>query len=73
MAIDTADKRSSAIETSIPWRGRLPLPDGSVNLGDRQQVALLYRGIVASGGGGGAAELVHARYFFADVGSLMSR
>ena len=45
MAIDTADKRASALR-----EGLLPLPDGlALDQGDRQQVLWQYRGIAASG------------------------
>lgn len=47
MAIDTRDKRASAINISLPWRGLWPLPDGSLNTGDRQQSNNMYRGITA--------------------------
>ena len=47
MAIDTRDKRASAIMPGMPWRGLLPVADSGVNAGDRQQVAFLYRGIAA--------------------------
>ena len=48
MAIDTADKRSSALMVSLPWRGRLPQPDGAAfSVGDRQHVGLMYSGISA--------------------------
>ena len=48
MAIDTRDKRSSASDASLPWRGLLPLPDGSLDQGDRQHAADMYSGILAS-------------------------
>lgn len=50
MAIDTAEKRCSAIATRrLPWFRRFaPIPDGTVDAGDRQQVAFVYRGILAS-------------------------
>ncbi len=48
MAIDTRDKRASAISVPIPGRGLWPLPDGSLNAGDRQQAANYYRGILAT-------------------------
>jgi len=41
MAIDTAAKRASAIGL-LP-----PLPDGTIDQGDRQQASGLYRGITA--------------------------
>jgi len=47
MAIDTRDKRASALDLALPWRARWPNPDGSVNQGDRQQIASYYRGISA--------------------------
>lgn len=49
MAVDTRDKRASALKVAMPWRSMLPLPDGAaLNQGDRQHVAFLYRGIAAS-------------------------
>ena len=48
MPIDSRDKRASAISVTLPWRGMLPVPDGTLVQGDRQQVALMYRGILAS-------------------------
>lgn len=47
MAIDTAAKRHSAINWGLPWR-TMPLPDGTIDQGDRQHVALMYSGILAS-------------------------
>jgi hypothetical protein len=45
--MDTAAKRYSAIAPLMPWRAP-PLPDGAVEQRDRQHVALLYGGILAS-------------------------
>lgn len=47
MAIDTQDKRASAINPSLPWRGYFPQPNSAIDQGDRQQAAALYRGILA--------------------------
>lgn len=72
MAIDTANKRASAIHVSMPWRGMLPLPDGSLNQADRQQTDLMYRGILASG----APVVVTVQnqiLFISNVGTLMNR
>lgn len=49
MAIDTANKRSSAIDVSSPWRSRLPFPDGSVGSDDRAHAAGYYSGLTVSG------------------------
>lgn len=49
MPIDTAVKRGSAIDVSMPWRPFLPLPDGAINQGDRQAVPFMYSGILAGG------------------------
>ena len=46
--MDTHDKRDSAINLSLPWRMRLPLP-GTLTVADRLHVAFLYRGIAAAG------------------------
>ena len=48
MAIDTRNKRSSAIFIGSPWRGMLPLPDGTIGQADRQHAAFLYSGILAA-------------------------
>lgn len=55
MAIDTATKRGSAININSPWRGLWPIPDSTIDQGDRQMVAYMYSGISANGGGGGGA------------------
>lgn len=47
MAIDTRNKRSSAIQPMLPWRGYFPAPDSTVDQSDRQHTALLYSGIAA--------------------------
>lgn len=57
MAIDTRDKRASAIGVALPWRSLLPAPDGVLDQGDRQQVALHYRGIAAANPSPQAAEI----------------
>lgn len=46
--MDTATKRASAINISSPWRGILPLPDGSIDAIDRQVVSFMYGGILAT-------------------------
>jgi len=47
LAVDTRDKRASAIHIGLPWRGLLPLPDGTVDQGDRVQAGLFYRALIA--------------------------
>lgn len=49
MAMDTASKRSSAINLNSPWRGLWPIPDGAVSQGDRQATVFLYAGVLAGG------------------------
>ena len=71
MAIDTRDKRSSAIHVSLPWRGLLPLPDGSLNQGDRQHTAYMYRGILASSGTPAPVGTPKFEGFRRNVGRLM--
>lgn len=48
MALDTAKRRSSAINVGSPWRGLLPTPDGVIDQADRQSLAFLYSGISAA-------------------------
>lgn len=56
--IDTPAKRCSAIATRrLPWFRRfMPLPDATMDQGDRQQLAFVYRGILA-----GELEVAHGR------------
>jgi hypothetical protein len=44
MALDTANRRYSAVNVGSPWRGILPFPDGDVGYNDRKHVAFLYSG-----------------------------
>jgi hypothetical protein len=49
--LDTQDKRSSGVDVSLPWRGKFPVPtDDPAPLANRQHVADMYSGILASGG-----------------------
>lgn len=45
MALDTANKRASSVLVGLPWRNLLPLPDATIDTGDRIQTGWLYRGI----------------------------
>lgn len=46
--MDTQDKRASACWPLLPFRCLLPIPDAAaLDLGDKQQVAFLYRGVAA--------------------------
>ena len=47
MAVDTRDKRASAIGL-IPWLLQGPTPDAAFSQADRQQIAFTYRGILAT-------------------------
>lgn len=51
MPMDTAEKRASAGAMG-PIAMALPTPDATINAGDREQVAALYRGITDGSGGG---------------------
>lgn len=55
MAISTRDRRASVIGRRLWFLRRLPVPDGTINRGDRQQVAGLYRNIPDDGAGGGGS------------------
>jgi len=48
VSLTSAAERRSATSVGLPWRGTLPLPDGSIGGGDRGQVAAFYRGQVVS-------------------------
>ncbi len=55
MAVDTARKRASALNMLGGYL--LPIPDGSVNVGDRAMMVDQYTGLVDAevGGGGGGS------------------
>ena len=46
--LDTAAKRFSGINVMMPWRGIASIPDGTIAAGDRQALAYLYSGILAT-------------------------
>lgn len=48
MAIDTAEKRMSALNFGLPWFRVLPEVDGGIEADDRQHLLGLYSGIAAS-------------------------
>jgi hypothetical protein len=72
MAIDTRDKRSSALYVTSPWRSQWPTPDGILDTGDRQEIAFMYSGI-SSGPAPPSIDEVHIFPFIANVGTLMKR
>jgi len=47
MAIDSRDKRASALNTEMPWDWPSFVPDGTMTLADRQDSQNSYRGILA--------------------------
>lgn len=49
MAIDTRNKRASAISPASPWRGLWPAPDGTVDAADRATSVFLYSGFMDGG------------------------
>lgn len=50
MAIDTAQKRYSAMNVMCPWRHVSVLPTGTVDAAARQTIRWFYSGILAAGG-----------------------
>ena len=50
MALDTRDKRASALGIDLKWLHVYPNPDGAISQLDRQQIAGKYSGIAAAGG-----------------------
>lgn len=72
MALDTRNKRSSAIGVSLPWRNMLPDPDGTTTQADRQAVAYLYAGILAATTAPASAQLCYlGRYWLGDAVPLV--
>lgn len=50
MAVDTAQKRYSAMSMMSPWRTTAVVPSGTIDAAVRQAIAYLYSGILAAGG-----------------------
>ncbi len=50
MAVDTAEKRYSAINFGLPWFRTLPEVDGGIEADDRLHLMGLYSGIAAGSG-----------------------
>lgn len=48
MPVDTRSKRASALSALRSWILTPPLPDGTLDQGDRQHVAFMYSGILAA-------------------------
>lgn len=62
MALDHVNKRSAAINVALPWRGMLPVPDGSIDAGDRAQASDMSRaGAAAPTPAGGSWPSAQAR------------
>lgn len=47
MAIDTPQKRHSAMNHGCPWRGNLSVPSGTIGNPARQAATYMYSGIAA--------------------------
>ena len=48
MAADSPTKRLAAMDLLCPWRRTLPLPDATVDAGDRAMLLYLYSGFGAA-------------------------
>ena len=48
MAIDSRDKRAGAVMMGIPFIVIAPLADGTIGSADRQHIAHVYPGVLAS-------------------------
>jgi hypothetical protein len=51
--LDTRAKRGSGMFPRMPWRSPMKVISGSFSQADRQAIAFMYSGILASGGSGG--------------------
>jgi len=47
VALDTASERRAIIFPSSPWRSAMPVPDSSISVADRIQLAYYYGGVVS--------------------------
>lgn len=47
MPVDTRSKRASSVQILMPWALAPVFPDGTLDQGDRQHIALAYSGILA--------------------------
>ena len=46
--LETRSKRASSIQALMPFMIAPPLPDGTISQGDRQHIAWMYSGILAT-------------------------
>ena len=60
MALDTRSKRASSVQVLMPYIIASVMPDGTLNQGDRQHIALSYSGILS----GNVVTLTTERYIF---------
>ena len=68
--MDSRDKRASAVNVSMPWRGLYPEP-GTLDADDRPQIAFLYRMSAGEPPADDATNL--PTLFHANVGRMMNR
>jgi hypothetical protein len=70
MALDTFAKRFSVMDIGSPWRGIIPIPDGTIEAADRQTFIYLGGAVTAEGPPivGATPKL---RGFLFNVGKLM--
>jgi hypothetical protein len=74
MAIDTAQKRMSAMDPDMPWRGvGVDATEGGFTVGNRQAAADLYSGIESGAGGGGPPAIIPLVGMIANPGTLLYR
>lgn len=71
MAIDTAAKRSSALDHEEVWQWGTPLPDGTIGQGDRQHSIWSYSGILATAAAAVAIESPRLRRVLATDDRIM--
>ncbi len=71
MALDTRNKRSSAIDIGSPWRAEMPTPDGTINAADRQHAAFQYAGILADNPAPPAPAADRMQGMMKNIGRLM--
>lgn len=62
MALDTKQKRMSAINPSSPWRGPfVDATESGFDVGNRQAADLMYSGIASTAAASDGSELIMAR------------
>lgn len=73
MALNTNNKRESAVNPMCPWRTVLQFPTGTVDQGERQTLMGMYSGLLATDNPPVVTDYLYTTGMILNVGRLMNR